>query len=237
MRSLKGLAILVAGFAVGVLPAMGSSTTVTDSGANWVPSTVQIHVGDDVKWNWTGFHNVAFDDGARSGSPTSGGSFERTFTTSGAFTYRCEVHGGMTGAVNVTQASTDTTGTGTDTTGTDTTPTTTTPTTTTPTTTTESDSTGPVITNLRRRASRTALRISFTSSEDGNVEATIRRRDPGRRAFRLVATRVRAMDKGANVLTLQRAARRLRRGTYRVTLEFFDLSEHKTRRILVFKIA
>ena len=223
MRSRKGLAILVAGFAVGVLPAMGSSTTVTGSGSSWTPSSVSIHTGDDVKFEWSGAHNVRFEDGT--GSSTSG--FEKTFPSAGTFKFRCTLHStdfdnGMVGTVNVTQSTTTggTTGTGT-----------------TPTTTTESDSSGPVITNLKRRASRTALRISFTSSDAGNVEATIRRRDPGRRAFRLVATRVRAMDKGANTITLQRAARGLRRGTYRVTLEFFDLSEHKTRRILVFKIA
>ena len=247
MRSLKALPVVAAGFLVGVLPALGSSTNVTDSGTSWVPAAVQIEVGDDVRWEWTGFHNVKFADGPRSGDPQGGGSFERTFTTTGTFNYMCEQHGSsMSGSVTVTQASTGTTGTtgtgttGTETTGTETTGTGTTPTNTTPTNTTTApgDSSGPVITGLKRRSSRTLLRVSFRSDEDGTLQATIRRRNPGAKAFRVVGRRTAAMSKGANTVTLQRAARGLRRGAYRVTLSFVDASGNEsTTKTLNFKIA
>ena len=241
MRSVKALVVLTAGFALGVLPAMGASHEIKDSGSTWSPSTLTIEAGDDVKWNWAGFHNVRFEDGTRSGDPQLGGSFEKTFATPGTFKFRCEQHSadfssGMVGTITVNQAGTGTTGT--DTTGTGTTPTNTTPTNTTPTTTTQTDSTGPEITSLRRRASRRVLRISFTSDEDGSVEATIRRRNPGARAFRLVGSRTASMVKGSNVVTLQRAPRGLRRGAYRVRLVFLDESANESRaRTLVFKIA
>ena len=237
MRSVKALSILAAGFAVGVLPALGASREVTNSGATWTPSSVQIQVGDDVRWSWSGFHNVAIENGPRSGDPTVGGSgsFERRFDTAGTFKFRCEAHSpdfnsGMVGTITVSQSGTTTTTT--DTTGTGTTPTNTTPTTTTPT-----DSAGPVITSLRRRASRRALTVSFTSDEDGSVAATIRRRNPGDRAYRVVGRRTAAMSKGSNVVTFVRAARGLRRGSYRVTLVFTDDSANESSaRTLVFKI-
>ena len=241
MRSLKALPILVLGFLVGVLPALATSRQVTDNGNSWNPSSLTIETGDDVNWNWSGFHNVAFEDGQKSGVPQAGGSYERTFTTTGTFKFRCEQHStsfssGMVGTITVNQASTGTTDTGTGT-GTGTTPTNTTPTNTTPTTTTPADTTAPAITALKRRSSRTALILTFRSSEDGDVEATIRRRNPGARAFRVVGRRTVAMLAGANRVTLQRASRGLRRGAYRVTLVFIDAAGNERTRTLVFKIA
>lgn len=242
MRSLRAVPVVAAGFLVGVLPAMGASHEVKDSGNTWSPSTLTIQTGDDVKWTWSGFHNVAFEDGTRSGPVTLGGTHQKTFTTAGTFRFRCEQHStsftsGMAGTITVAQSGTGTTGT--DTTGTGTTPTETTPTSTTPTNTTTApaDTSAPVITALRRRSSRRALIVSFTSNEDGDVEATIRRRNPGARAFRVVGRRTAAMVAGANRVTLQRAARRLRRGAYRVTLVFVDAAGNERARALVFKIA
>ena len=239
MRSLKAIPVVAAGFLVGVLPAMGASKEVTNNGTTWNPNAVSIAVGDDVKFNWTFSHNVAFQDGPRSGEVTlNGGSFERRFDTAGTFRFRCEAHSdsftsGMTGTVTVSQSGTGTTIT--DTTMTETSPTNTTPTNT---TTTPADSTGPVITALRRRAGRTVLRVSFSSDEDGTLGATVRRRNPGARAFRVVARRTAGFSKGSNIVTLQRASRGLRRGAYRVTLVFADDSGNESRsRTLVFKIA
>jgi len=248
MRSLKAVPVVAAGFLVGVLPALaGVSHTVDGTGGAWNPSTVTAETGDDVTFTWVGSHNVSFEDG--SGSATSG--FNKSFDTAGSFKFRCTIHStdfdsGMVGVVNVTQSTgttgTDTTGTGTTptdtTTTTGTTPTTTTPTTTTPTATTEADTTPPAITLLRRRSSRRALIVTFRSSEAGSVAATIRRRPPRAREFRVVGRRDAAMKQGANVVTLQRASRGLRRGAYRLSLVFADDAGNETgTRTIRFKIA
>jgi len=238
MRSRKAVPIVAAGFLVGVLPALGASYEVKDSGNSWSPGSLTIETGDPVKWTWSGFHNVAFDDGTRSGSVTLGGSYEKPFTTPGTFRFRCEQHStsftsGMVGTVTVNQGGTGTTGTGT--TPTDTTPTTTTPTNT---TITPADTSPPAISLLRRRASRRALIVTFRSSEAGTVAATVRRRNPGARLFRVVARRDAAMKQGSNVVTLQRPSRGLRRGSYRVSLVFADDAGNETStRTIRFKIA
>ena len=249
MRSPRSLsmaaAALGAGFALGVLPALGAAShTITSVGSSWVPNSLTIRPGDDVTISWEAAHDLKYaDQPLDSTSPNN-----RTFPTVGTFSFECTQHSGMTGTITVAEQSTNT---GTDTTGTGTTTNTTTTTTTTSTettstgtgtaptntTTTPDDSAGPVITGLKRRASRRALTISFTSDEDGTVAATIRRRNPGARAFRVVATRSAPMREGSNVVTLQRAARGLRRGAYRVTLVFSDDSSNESRtRTLAFKI-
>jgi plastocyanin len=85
----------------------------TDGGANatvgvqnnlFSPSTVTVAVNGTVAWLWNSggvAHNVTFADGSTSGDRTSG-SFERIFSTVGAFNYQCTIHPGMTGSVNVT---------------------------------------------------------------------------------------------------------------------------------------
>lgn len=67
--------------------------------------TLNIELGDTVRWNYTGFHDVT-----SSGSPTfpngpmqSGGSYEYTFNTIGTYYYFCSVHGAANqdGTINV----------------------------------------------------------------------------------------------------------------------------------------
>ncbi|MFN7962914.1 MAG: Calx-beta domain-containing protein [Thermoanaerobaculia bacterium] len=90
-------------------------------GTTFSPSTVNISVGDSVRWtNSGGFHNVRADndsfrcangcDGSGGdGSPsTSAWSAVVTFNTAGTFRYYCEIHGapgggGMSGMVVVGQ--------------------------------------------------------------------------------------------------------------------------------------
>ncbi|HSA55623.1 MAG TPA: plastocyanin/azurin family copper-binding protein [Gemmatimonadaceae bacterium] len=58
-----------------------------------------------VTWQWYGVedHSVTFDAGGPSSPAQSTGTFERTFTSAGAFTYYCTVHGRnvMSGTVTV----------------------------------------------------------------------------------------------------------------------------------------
>jgi plastocyanin len=93
-----------------------SAATVTvlvgNSGFNFSPSSVTIHPGDTVKWNFSssghsttsgtpGNPNGLWDSGIRG----QGATFSRTFNTVGTFPYFCTPHGeccGMTGTVNVT---------------------------------------------------------------------------------------------------------------------------------------
>jgi plastocyanin len=69
-------------------------------------STVQIQPGESVTWHWTGTdqHTVTARSGQteRFGSPfKTSGTFQHTFNKPGRFTYFCQVHSNMRGAVEV----------------------------------------------------------------------------------------------------------------------------------------
>jgi hypothetical protein len=80
---------------------------------SYTPGTKTVAVGTNIKWAWntcTGdsyngqsctSHSVTFDDGTT--SPTQDqGTFNRTFTVAGTYTYHCAVHGtAMTGTITV----------------------------------------------------------------------------------------------------------------------------------------
>ena len=74
----------------------GGSVTVADNFFQPANVTVARTGGAaQVNWTWTGSnpHNVTFDVGApHSGTQTSG-TFSRTFTEAGSFTYICTIHG------------------------------------------------------------------------------------------------------------------------------------------------
>ena len=76
----------------------------------FMPSTLNIHVGDTVTWTNVGggFHNVAAPNGAfRNGNPSSSNwSFSHTFTSVGTVAYQCDVHVamGMVGSITVSAA-------------------------------------------------------------------------------------------------------------------------------------
>ena len=59
----------------------------------------------EVLWSWAGgnTHNVTFDAGPPNSETQVSGSFARSFSEAGAFTYFCTVHGRevMSGTVNV----------------------------------------------------------------------------------------------------------------------------------------
>jgi plastocyanin len=84
-------------------PASAVGVTVTDN--VFTPSSVSGARNGTVTWTWSnsGYgvpHNVTFDGGGSSGDKTDG-TYERTFTTAGTFTYRCTNHTGMNGTITV----------------------------------------------------------------------------------------------------------------------------------------
>ena len=87
----------------GTRPAQPLTVVISDNA--YAPSSVVAAVGSQVTWQWQGAlqHSVIFDN-TDPGSPLQAvGTFSRTFTTAGSFTYHCEIHGatGMTGVVTV----------------------------------------------------------------------------------------------------------------------------------------
>jgi plastocyanin len=93
-------------------PATTVTVLVGNGGFNFSPSSVTIHPGDTVRWEFSssghsttsgnpGMPNGIWDSGIRD----QGAVFTRTFNTVGSFPYFCTPHGeccGMTGTVNVT---------------------------------------------------------------------------------------------------------------------------------------
>lgn len=79
-------------------------------GDSFSPTFATVNVGDTVRWNFSGGsdgmgHNVRFTPAA-SGAPADinvlkTGTASRVFTTAGNFSYVCDVHPGMSGAVLV----------------------------------------------------------------------------------------------------------------------------------------
>jgi plastocyanin len=91
-----------------VHPSNGISALVglqATSPPSWVPSPVRVQVGSNVQFGIGSTHNVVFD--AVPGAPAniavgaSGVSLIRLFSTAGAFTFQCTVHG-ESGVINVT---------------------------------------------------------------------------------------------------------------------------------------
>jgi len=107
LRSIAVLLTLL--LASGVATSATFNVTVGGTANAFVPSTLNIHVGDTVTWtNAGGFHNVAATDSSfRNGNPSSSTwSFSRTFTSAGTVAYQCDVHVamGMVGSITVTAA-------------------------------------------------------------------------------------------------------------------------------------
>jgi plastocyanin len=90
-------------------PEPGPETGPVTVGDNFFqPATVMVTPAGgpvEVVWNWTGSnqHNVTFDAGPPNSETQASGSFTRSFSEAGAFTYYCTVHGRavMSGTVNV----------------------------------------------------------------------------------------------------------------------------------------
>jgi plastocyanin len=112
--------ILLAGLATLTALACGGSDSGTPTGNNptgdiqvgnnfFNPATFPVSTGTAVTWFWSPggvTHTVTFDDGAPGSGSKSSGTFERTFSTAGTYTYYCAIHGRaiMSGSVTVTAA-------------------------------------------------------------------------------------------------------------------------------------
>jgi plastocyanin len=85
--------------------ATGGSAKVSMKDIKFNPGTVKISAGDTV--TWTNDDSVGHDvtgDGFKSGDAggiSQGGTFEHKFDKAGTFKYKCTVHPGMTGEVDV----------------------------------------------------------------------------------------------------------------------------------------
>lgn len=112
MRARHGLMLLAAAAALGTAcsgdygsaptgPSTSNAIDVRDN--SFSPGATTVPVGTTVTWTWRGGnpHNVAFSDGVKSATQTSG-TYTRTFTAAGTYSYLCEVHGrAMSGTVTV----------------------------------------------------------------------------------------------------------------------------------------
>ena len=123
----RRLAVLVTIIApvMAFYPTVGNAATVNVTvGPNgnlvFMPSSVTIHPGDQVKWTWDSGGLYSPMHSSTSGTPGSpnglwdsgilgqGAVFTHTFNTAGTFHYYCTVHGqccGMTGVVTVMNSS------------------------------------------------------------------------------------------------------------------------------------
>ena len=93
---------------ISVHPSNGISAIVNlqaTSPPAWNPTPVRVQVGSNVQFGIGSTHNVVFD--AVPGAPAniavgaSGANLIRLFSTAGAFTYQCTIHG-EAGVINVT---------------------------------------------------------------------------------------------------------------------------------------
>lgn len=112
LRTIRGgiVALLAAGILAGcggqaladIPPEVGvDQVAVQDD--EFAPRVIQVTQGTEVTWTWEGNrrHNVV-GEGFQSELMTEG-TFQHTFETPGSYRYLCTLHGGMTGAVIVTE--------------------------------------------------------------------------------------------------------------------------------------
>jgi plastocyanin len=87
-------------------PTSGGANAVTVGNNFYSPSALSVTTGTTVTWQWAqgaSEHTVTFNDGAPGSQRQSSGTFQRTFSTPGTYTYFCQVHGPqvMSGSVTV----------------------------------------------------------------------------------------------------------------------------------------
>jgi plastocyanin len=113
-----GLALLLAAFALQITNFAIESATVDVAVQDdtFGPENTTVNAGDTVVWTWEGSnpHTVTSDTGGLFGSAQqTAGTFSFVFNTPGTYAYYCSVHGtaggiGMSGAVTVQSAPTQT---------------------------------------------------------------------------------------------------------------------------------
>jgi plastocyanin len=255
-------------FAVVRFPALAADQSISATGSSpasyaWDKTDVAIAVGESVTWTnntSSGSHSICV---RRSNVSSGCGEFGQIpnpasatwpdpsqtthqFTSDGTFTYICTVHSSVmrgTLVVGTGENPPVDTGTGTST-GTSTTPPpgsqpTDTATVPTQTQTVVADTTAPAFSaKPKRRASRTALIVTFSSSEDATLKAAVFRRPPRGRSFARISRRSVAVKQGKDTVTLIRKLGKRRAGAYRVKLQLVDAAGNKSAtKTLSFKIA
>lgn len=94
-------------------PPVGSTNAVSVTNNAYNPAATTVPVGTQVTWTWNtcsgdGYggqtcvsHSVTFDDGTTSATQDTG-TYSRTFTAKGTYSYHCKIHGAaMSGTVTV----------------------------------------------------------------------------------------------------------------------------------------
>jgi len=84
----------------------GTTGAVTVGNNFFSPANISVAAGATVTWTWAMGdveHTVTFSDGAPGSNRQSSGTFQRTFSTAGTYSYFCSVHGAnvMSGTVTV----------------------------------------------------------------------------------------------------------------------------------------
>lgn len=92
MRRIAAFIATIAVFGALAAPT-GAATTQNITWTFGTMTTISIKKGDSVKWTWTGGpHNVYSSSSVKSGSPKSGGTYTRKFTSAGTFKFYCQPH-------------------------------------------------------------------------------------------------------------------------------------------------
>lgn len=86
-------------------PPPPSTTNAISVGNNFFdPKATTVPVATTVTWTYSPGsvqHNIAFDDGVKSGNQSTG-QYQRTFNTAGSYPYHCTIHGtAMSGTITV----------------------------------------------------------------------------------------------------------------------------------------
>ncbi len=112
LRDVGAAGAVVTGSFLVAAPVLAADTNVNLTASNTFDSAaVTVTEGDTVTFTWQGgFHDVAFADGVKSGTPVGidGTTWSRTFDIAGSYAFVCTVHesAGMVGTVTVEAGST-----------------------------------------------------------------------------------------------------------------------------------
>jgi plastocyanin len=79
-----------------------ATTEVSVVDNDFEPNVVEVSAGDTVTWTWSGSSPHDVDGEGFQSEVQSTGTFQHTFDTAGEYEYVCNIHGGMTGLVVVT---------------------------------------------------------------------------------------------------------------------------------------
>jgi plastocyanin len=105
-RKLQRLFLIsLAGWSFGDGAARAATVFDVSIGDNFfLPSSVTVFAGDQVKWTWVGVnsHSTTSDAGLwDSGVGGNGMTYARTFSSAGSFPYHCTIHSFQLGSVTV----------------------------------------------------------------------------------------------------------------------------------------